>query len=263
MALLQETLDAKVREHYSVVEYSNVCEIIRRLPLNPLNGYHFVIDQYRTFLSSTLPVFDLIRKLGIGQLSPNDFATQFANITAGLELRDNDIRTLSYFYYFNFEEYLQRYATDLLFGTVGYDEGENTRWLFEKNMQGPPYMEAIIGAPFSKHGNWRMHEVFRHIFENERFAIAPRIEIWLAHQDLTAPSSKAGTLLLGTWSSTLRKYLSEADPYRFALSPVGHRNFHREQLLVSYLPFSKLAERLRSLLTKVFHNFSLEHETTS
>lgn len=255
LALIRETLDADARHQYPVVEYRIVSEILRSLPLEISNGYHFLIEQYASFLAKTLSVFEILREFGNGALEESNFVSAFANATNDLDLSDNDIRTLNYFYYFAFDEFLHQQAPDLVFGPLDYKEAEsqkrNTRWLFEKNMQGPPFMEALIYQPYADGVQWRMHDVFQPLFEADAFQIAPRIELWLDPQNITTLTSQAGILLLGTWSDSLKKYLREKEPYKSGLTRSGPRNFHREPVLVSDLPFSKLADRLRALLAKV------------
>lgn len=256
LALLPETLDSEARRRYPVIEYRKVCEILQNLPLDASNGYQFVIDQYSSFLADTLLIFELLKEFGHGRLAETDFLSRLAKAALKLDYSDNDIRTLSYFYYFAFNEFLGQKAPDLIFGALDYNEAEsqqrNTRWLFEKNMQGQPFMEALIYPQFEGNAHWRMHDGLVPIFETEAFQIAPRIELWLDPYGLTSPASQAGVLLLGTWSANLKKHLRSFEPYKSTLLRPGSRNVHRERVLVSDLPFAKLADRLRAILSKLF-----------
>lgn len=193
-----------------------------------------------------------------GSLAASTFRGHLAERVQGMEFSDNDIRTFSYFYYHNFADYLKHEARDLWFGDAGYDEGEkqrvNTRWLYEKNMQGPPFMEAILHNPYDSTQSWRMDDQFSALFAKTPFQIAPRIELWLDPVQLAGAgdSTEVGKLMLGTWSNDLRQTLRENEPYKSRLSPSGRRNFHREPVGLADLPFSRLADRIRKMLTNVF-----------
>jgi hypothetical protein len=152
LVLLRETLDAKTRCQYPVVEYRTVSDILHSLPLAVSNGYHFLIAQYASFIRKTVSVFETLREFGNGRLSEDDFVRAFTDAARNLDLGDNDIRTINYFYYFAFDEFLQQNAPDLIFGSLDYEEAKiqklNTRWIFEKNMPrdtfyGGTYLPAV------------------------------------------------------------------------------------------------------------------------
>jgi hypothetical protein len=256
LALLPETLDSETRSRYTVIEYRKVCEILRNLPLDTSNGYHFVIDQYSSFVADTLSIFELFTEFGHGKLLETDFLSRLGEAALKLDFGDNDIRTLSDFYYFACNEFLEQQAPDLVFGALDCNEAESqqrsTRWLFKKNMPGPPFMEALIYSALEGCAHRRIHDVLIPICETDAFNIAPRIELWLDPHGLSNPASEAGVLLLGTSSANLKKHLRDFEPYKSTLLRPGSRNVHREPVLVSDLPFAKLADRLRAILSKLF-----------
>jgi hypothetical protein len=146
----------------------------------------------------------------------------------------------------------------LVFGTCGYAEAEkqnmNTRWLFEKNMQGPPYIETIIFQPFDM-PDWSLHSTFRAMHEMAPVQLAPRLEIWLDLPRLAKERSTAepvGSLMLGTWSSEFKAAVKQLEPYRNVLKPRGNRNFHCEPLHVRHLPFTQMTQRIRDMMRLIF-----------
>jgi hypothetical protein len=258
-ALLSETLDSDTKAKYPIIEYKTLRDIIGSMPLDVQNCYHFFVKQYAEFLDHALCTFDVIRRFANSALEPLAFLHEIAEAVRDADFSDNDVRTFNYFYYHNLAEYLRQKAPDLCFGDAGYQEAEaqkgNTRWLYEKNMQGPPFMEAILYNPFNLNNRWTMHSSFASLYEKGPFQIAPRLEIWLDLKRLVEvqdPNLEVGKLMLGTWSDDLKRMLREVEPYRSQLKPSGSRNFHRETIQLHELPFRHLTERLRGLLSVLF-----------
>jgi hypothetical protein len=261
IALLKETLDPEIEGgEYPVIEYATIRDILGTLLLSPDdNPYHFIIKEYAAHLGRTLGVFDKLRDFMYGNIQLPAFLADIETPIRETTLTDNDIRTFNYFYYYNFSRYLIGQGQDLVFGSLGYNEaGEtkrNTRWISEKNMQGPPYMEALIFTPFEEKQAWRMHPCFEPLYSANRFVLAPRLELWLDLSKMVTAfhySTEAGRLMLGTWSDDLKQFLSENEPYKTQLKRLGSRNFHHEKLSLEDLPFPKMADRMRSMLSLLF-----------
>ena len=269
-ALLPETLDTDTKARYPVIEYKTVREILCSFSLDTDSHYHFLVAQYSDFLEGALRTFDLFRGLADGTLEPRVFLEQLATAVSGFDFSDNDVRTFDYFYYHNFAEYLRTQAPDLCFGDADYARAEreqvNMRWNYEKNMQGPPFMESILFNPFDPKMSWKMHESFTSLYKTAPFQIAPRLELrldpaWLAQRlDIDL---EVGKVMLGTWSDDLKRTLREREPYRSRLRPAGSRNFHREWVRVQQLPFQHLAGCLRRTLGVIFdRQTGAAHATT-
>jgi hypothetical protein len=258
-ALLSQTLDGEAQAKYPVLEYRTLREIIASMPLDRHNGYQFFVLQYVEFLDQTLNAFDLLGGLTSGRLNPNVFLQELAANVSDKDYSDNDVRTFNYFYYYNFAEYLRHRAPDLWFGDAGYQDGEaerkNTRWLYEKNMQGPPFMEAILHCPLDSSISWMLPERLARMYEERPFQIAPRLEVWLDLRRLAEaqdPHCEVGQIMLGTWSDDLKEMIRNVEPYRSQLNRCGARNFHREKIHLQELPFDRLADRLRGMLGLLF-----------
>ena len=116
------------------------------------NGFQFVVAQYRDFLDRTLRPFEVLRGLATGAL-PSNAATlrKLAHALDGHDFGDNDWRTLSYFYFVAFRDFLLREEPDLIFGTLGSGEADenqgNMLWRAETNLQGPPVLRGRALRP--------------------------------------------------------------------------------------------------------------------
>lgn len=260
LALITETLDDAAKRRYPVVTYSLVRDLLQQLPLDPANHYHFLIREYRTFLAQTLSTYELIARYCNGDVSQAEFTAGVKTTLSGSTLRDNDIRTYSYYYYYLLDEYIQRSAPDLAFGTRTYAgaerDNENTRWQYEKNMQGPPFMEAIIYRPCDT-PPWKLYAALASIKTSKPIQIAPRIEVWLDLNRIVAPGGPdpiVGSAMLGTWAPELKQALRTLKPYASTLTrrPRADRNFHYESLALSDIPFEKIVARIRRTLRLIF-----------
>jgi hypothetical protein len=176
LALLPETLDDDTKRRYQVITYSTIRDVLYELPLRPDDPHQFLVLQYRTFLDRTLAAYSVISDYCTGAIASDLFFVQLQRAVDGLNFGDNDVRTFVYFYYYALAQFIKTLAPDLAFGTCDYAEAEkgnvNMRWSFEKNMQGPPFMETIIRQPFDMSG-WSLHSTFRAIHEMEPVLLAP------------------------------------------------------------------------------------------
>jgi hypothetical protein len=171
-------------------------------------------------------------------------------------ISENEVRTYSLFYYFHLREFIRAQRKSLVFGTLGYQQAfetsGNTDWIYQKNMQGTSFMEALLYDPLGMKCAFRMHDVFSSVFERERFSLAPRIEVWLDPRSLLQQSEPIlGTIMLGTWSEELKHFMLENSPYREKLRRRGPRNFHYEDVLLEDIPFLRMAQRLEAMLRLV------------
>jgi hypothetical protein len=256
LALLPETLDDETKQHYPVITYNVIRDILKDASLLSENPYQFVVGEYRDFLTQTLDCYSAIADYGRDALTPDGFFERLRHAAKDVKFSDNDIRTFDYFYYYALAEFIKQSAPDLAFGVDFYDRGVNTRWIFAKNMQGPPFMEAIIYHPLQTPG-WTLQSPFLQIANSDSLHIAPRLEVWLDPSSLVQKrnaSEVVGKLMLGTWTSEFKKSIKELSPYRTTLKPRprAQRNFHCEDVLVSDLPFSRMTERIRAMMQLIF-----------
>jgi PD-(D/E)XK nuclease superfamily len=269
LALLPETLDDESRQRYFVVNYATICDILKKLPLRPERPYHFLIIEYQSFLEKTLNAYSAITQYCNGTIDLVEFFEFIARATQAT-FSDNDVRTFSYFYYHSLAEFIKKSAADLVFGAhwqEAIDRKVNTRWHCEKNMQGPPFMEAIIFQPFEMQG-WKLHSKFRALHDKSPVEIAPRLELWLDLSQIASErraTQEVGSLKLGTWNSELKLLIKQLDPHRTTLKPKprADRNFHCEPVQVGDLPFSRMTQRIRAMMRLIFDENTKEAERST
>jgi hypothetical protein len=261
LALLPETLDDETKRDYPVITYDVIRNVLNDISLRPENPYQFLVGQYRDFLEKTLGGYSAIADYCRGSITSDAFYSRLERAVEGVKFGDNDIRTFDYFYYHMLAEFINKSAHELAFGSSGYSDAEkqkvNTRWHFEKNMQGSPFMEAIIYRPFDTPG-WTLHPVLRDV-QGNGLQIAPRLEICLDPISLLKKhdiNQKVGSLMLGTWSSEFKMKVRELDHYRSLLKPKrrSDRNFHCEDVLLCDLPFSQMTRRIREMMQLIFNH---------
>jgi hypothetical protein len=260
LVLLPETLDDESHKSFPVVHYAQIRDLLKSLTLESGNHYHFLIAQYAQHLTDTLAVFESLDKYCRGDVPSSQFREMLKELPAAVSARDNDIRTFTYYYYHSLARHITSAERDLVFGTLGYEgaeqQKENTRWLYEKNMQGPPFMEALIHRPADMR-SWRLQDPLRDIAEQHNAVIAPRVEVWLDMgriADDPDADLEIGHLVLGTWTSELQQILRTRQPYASSLRrrPKAKRNFHCEPLRISDLPYARASDRIRGALRLVF-----------
>ncbi len=251
LALLPETLDEEARAQFPVVNYSDIRDILGGIKLSKENHFHFLVREYRSYLDKVLAAYDALRGYCRRELTFATFQERVSLAVAETPLRDNDIRTFTFFYYENLKRYLAESARELVFGELGYEEAQQqnsaTRWISQKNVQGPPFMEAIIYNPFGPEG-YCMHPEFK---EEYPFQVAPRIELWLDLERLRQAaddSELAGKIMLGFWGDGIIQMLRNQGRLN-ALQ--NRRNLHVEEVAVKDIPFAAMAERLRNMMTRV------------
>jgi hypothetical protein len=264
LAYLPETIEEVAKGKYPLITYSEIVDILKTLPLNRDNKYHLFIEEWVTHMENNLLIFDNFRNYINSKI---DFKLFYVNISDSLnnmKLMDNDIRTLNYFYFYNLDQFIKINNPELAFGNLGYEEAEkingNTSWQYEKNMQGIPFMEALLHNPFSPDLKYRMHSIFETIYKKERFVIAPRVELWLdlkqllkeVDKDVSPENKIAGLIMLGSFKSTaLKDIFRTQPPYNTELRKRGPRNDHYETVTYSELPCSRFVARLKKMLSLV------------
>jgi len=264
LALLPETLDADIKHKFPVVEYSAIRDILHGLPLIEGNPYHFFVREYRSYLTTTLEAYDALREYCTQTITFPALRERLSRATAHSTLRDNDIRTYTFFYYWQLRRYLEENATDLVFGELSYDQAKktnsNTRWIPEKNLQGPPFMEAIIYSPFGP-GRFRLNTNLGELYHEKAFEIAPRIELWLDLNQIAHAnddSTSVGTIMLGFFQESVIQMLRERQPYKDMLNRLRNsRNLNVEKVPLGDICFSKMADRLRATM-RIIGSFHLE-----
>lgn len=250
VALLPETLSRDVRSRYPVITYAEIADLIRRRELKAMDHYHFLMAEYARFIEFETEAFDALRSFVKGEDSPESLRKRWGRLFSQRTLTDNDVRTLNYFYYHLLIEWIESVEPDLILGEQGYnDHGANTRWLAEKNKQGPAFMEAILGRGQSDSGRFVLTADLARFLGEPGAGLAPRIEVWLDPTSIIdGLDPEVGLLMLGGWGQGLRRALATTDALAGRLVRRGPRNFHHERIGLTDLPLDRMAGKLRSAL---------------
>jgi len=258
LAFLPETIHDEVKRKHPVITYSDIKDILKTFELSKDNKYHLFIEDYITYLENSILVYDNLKDYLNLKIDFDSFRFNISGVIQNTKLLDNDIRTFNYFYYFNFDQYLQKYCPELVFGTLSLKEAEeskgNTRWLYEKNLQGIPFMEALLSNPYSTGIRYRMHDVFKEAYEKEPHVMVPRIELWLdlkllfVDNKILPENRHAGAIMFGSWNKSLKDIFRAQHPYSKWLKRRGSRNDHYENIIFGDLPFTNLAKRIMDML---------------
>jgi len=255
LALLPESFDNT--GHYPIIEYKKIHSILNSLPLDIKNCYHFFINEYLIHLSNTLNIYDTLRNYINETINIKIFRDELNKCLENINLNINDTRTFTYFYFYNFSKHLKAKNSNLIFGTHDYGKEEelppNTRWIFRKDLQGPPYMESLIYRPFDPEMKFHINKDFEEIYKVNPFIIAPRIELWLDLNYIQKcnDSDEIGEIMIGSWTKELVTFLKEHEHYKALFTRKGSRNFHYEKVSLKDLPFSNLANRLMKMLSLI------------
>jgi hypothetical protein len=270
LALLPQILDDRTQAEYPVIQYRHIRDLVAdalakcRCDSNP---YQFFIQEYVRHLTHELGVFDALSRYchGDGSL---DYLTTWMSEASDVVVTESDVRTLNYCYYSELEKYLRENRPELVFGTGTIEEylagGQNTRWICEKNVQGPPYVEALVWDFSSSATRFRLDDTLREIHAEKAFTLAPRIQVRLDPQHLSNgadESTEVGEMLLGSWADgpnkpkhePLWELFRDKEPYKSQLArkPRARTNVHAETITLGAIRFAAVADRLKSLMEKV------------
>jgi len=267
LALLPEMFDEESRHSWPLLTYRDIYSILAEISLDEMNGYQFVVAQYRDFLDEQLRPFELLKALAIGTESVHaDSLLELGGSISRLNYGDNDHRALYYAYFVWFRDYLRRHAPDLIFGTQGYGEakeaGENMMWHPEKSLQGQAFMEAVLYQPKQMPDPWRLRaDLEPHLFTpSGQIELIPRFELWgmgtLAEGNVD-PEASVGNWLLGIYGGVpkdLWRFVQSQEPYASKLNGSSRRNFHYVPVRFTDLRFDRLEAKLRDLLGFAFES---------
>jgi hypothetical protein len=256
LALLPQTLSEEIRQQ--VLTYKTILDALHDVPLRSEHPYQFLVIQYRSFLQTTLDTYAAITAYCEGKLESDAFFERLGRAVNGLAFRDNDIRTFSHFYNYGLAKFIKKSARDLVFGDCEHEDAakrkENTRWFYEKNMQGGPFLDALIYQPFDTPG-WKLHSAFRAIHEKNPLKFRPRLEISLDLPSLVKEKeAPIGKLKLGTWSPEFIAMVKQTEPYSKTLKSKSKAkvNFECQCVYVHDLPFHLMVERIRETMRLIF-----------
>lgn len=214
----------------------------------------------------------MVRRLAKGEAFSSPQERWDAERARRLGLRDNDYRTLAHFYYQLLAQYICKHRPDLDLGRTGdyalgarqhgEDEYERakrahsaTRWVLEKNLQGPPFMESIVFTACSGTAPLRLQDRLRQAIaaEGSHADVKIRIRLQLDPAAFVGKRDQSpGRLLLGSWAaSPALKAAFQSLPEYAVLKRVGGRNDHGVKLKRSHLELGRMCDALSGLMNLV------------
>lgn len=273
LALLPEMFDEESRNAWPLLSYRGIHDLLVRMELDPSNGHQFVVAQYRDYLDAVLRPFELIQESANGG-RPFDSAVlkELQSAISSASYNENDWRTLNYYYFAAFRDYLRSHAPDLVFGTRSWDAseaGENMLWQAEKDRQGPPFMEAVLYAPDRLSTKWTLKsDIAARLRSSEGVTpLIPRLELsglsGISNQ-LADPTVQVGRWALGVYGGVpqpLWDLLNSSEDYKGGVNGSRRRNFRFIPVTFQDLAFERMADLLRELLAYLYDRAGNEVET--
>lgn len=252
-----------IKENYSEtygakhITYSNIVSILKEIHFS--SKYKVLIDDYCNYLEAITSIFETLNSYCSDKIGYDKLVDNYKKFMKIISENENDKRFLQLFFYHNFSNYLKEKRQELVFGTEWYDKGDATRWISQKNMQGPSFMESLIYKAELNQPKIRLKNDLFELYNNKiNFIIAPRFQIWISTDNLIKEESHTiGELLIGTWTKELHNFLQSNLPYKNAFRGKGSRNFHSEPIRVQDLKYERLGKKLKNTL-EILYDFEIK-----
>jgi hypothetical protein len=264
LSLFRETLENT--KGIKVILYDDILKDLDACILNASSSYHFLISEYKNFIHDQLQVFKAIKSYCYEDKSLQKMQEDFRQYLPSNDMRENDRRTIHYYIYYNFAEYMQNNFSPLIFGHLDEKEADekkdNTKWLYEKNMRGGSFMTAHIHNFQQSNMKFRLKSDLcdLHATMTNPFTIAPRIELYFDPNQMknvnVTEDHEVGRIMICTWTEELIAYLKNHKSYCSVLRKMGRRHFHYETISLKDMVFSRLEYRIKQMLSimGVFQN---------
>lgn len=211
--------------------------------------YKILIDDYCNYLEAITSIFENLDSYCSDKISYDELENNYKKFREIIPENENDKRFLQLFFYHNFSNYLKEKCRELVFGTEWYDKGDATKWISEKNMQGPSFMESLIYKAKLIEPNIRLKRDLFELYNKVNFTIAPRFQVWISMDNLIKGECHTiGEFLIGTWTKELHDFLQANSPYKNVFRRKGSRNFHSESFTVKDLKYEILGKKLKEKL---------------
>jgi hypothetical protein len=235
-----------------VISYNEIRIALLSMKRNT-GSLSILVEHFLDYLEHLLLPFELISKIGEGKISIDSAKNEFLRHKEIFE-NENDQRFFQCVYFEKLRTYLSENRRDLVFGNTGYleknqlkDGSHGTRWIIEKDRQGPAFMEAIIYKTDIP-GKITMQKKWKALFERiEEPDISPRIELWMGPKDFLK-EERLGMFQLGCWNPIMRKAFSDSKEF----NKRGPRNFHFRNIFVNDLKFERMASLILEEMRRIW-----------
>jgi hypothetical protein len=250
LGFVAENFPAQQRD--SVVTYKEIIECLK--PMQKSNGaLSVLVDHFISFLELALGPFDTLRDFCNGIIGLDE-ARQRQDKFRQLSTNSNDHRFFQAVYFEQLRTYMSKYAPFLIFGDLEYHNSKKdiqkpsaTKWIVEKNMQGPAFMEAIIysqNVPGKMKLNERWAAAHR---ESSRPDLCPRLELWVG-PDTFLSQKHCGVFQLGCWNDIMKSLFHSSGMFKKR----GSRNFHHRTLSLADLQYANMTKIVYEEMSKVW-----------
>jgi hypothetical protein len=236
-----------------VVTYTAILDFLRNATRTD-SSLSVLVDHFISYLESTISPFTLFHKFCNNQIDINNVSSELSKYS-NVPLNDNDCRFFQAIYFERLKAFISDNFANLIFGNTEYNQENDavkpaaTKWYIKKNMQGPPFMEAII---FNKEvpGKLRLSDKWLSTFaEAQRIDLCPRIEFYgkFGPNNFYTQDDVA-VFLLGCWDEGLMKAFQASDIFKKRRS----RNFHHRILKLNDLKYQKMASIIIEEMEKIW-----------
>lgn len=248
MGLLAENFPIDCQN--DVITYSEILEVLKSLE-RKRTQYSVVVDDFISHLEGLLLPYIVFDKY-CNDLMSEDEAKRALDAVVKPMVTENDKRFFHAIYCDRLIRYFVSHHTELIFGTDEYrvESSQNkplaTRWIMQKNLQGPAFMECIVYKNVIP-GKSLSPKWLDGIDQSVEYDLSPRLELWIDPYDVFS-AEQAGVFLLGCWNNEIRANFKKSGLFKNR----GSRNFHHRVLSVSDLKYGVLSSLIREELEKVW-----------
>jgi len=250
IGLVKQNYPAEQRD--KVITYKDVLEFLSKAKIEarPLS---ILVEHFISYLNSLLSPLELFDKFCKNEISLGQAKEELSSLQLLLE-NDNDQRFFQTVYFENLQSFISACYPQLNFGTSFYHD-ENlhsekpyaTRWIIQKDLQGRPYMEAILYSPQIPDKMVVLNEWSPSLYAAQKPDLSPRLELYVSPTNWFKESN-VGVFEIGCFDEGLRKVFNSSKLFRSR----GPRNFHYRSLQVEDLKYQNMVMIIFDEMSKIW-----------
>lgn len=230
------------QQRSSVITYSDILSFLQSANRNS-QSLSILVDHFISYLDSALSPFDIFNQFCNELISLDEAKLELSKRLA-IKENDNDRRFFQAIYLERLRTYLTCNCPNLILGETSYfnqkKQNENekphaTKWIIEKNVQGPAFMEAIIYS-LEIPQKLKIADKWKAAFNESREPdMSPRIELWISSDNIFSKED-VGVFLIGCWDDNLKNAFLKSNNFKKR----GPRNFHHRILGIEDLKYKTM-----------------------
>jgi hypothetical protein len=251
LGFVVENFPAQERER--VVTYKEILESLKSMQRSE-GSLSVLVDHFIKFLESALVPFDTLRDFCSGNINLDE-AKKRQPLISMLPAYGNDQRFFQAVYFEQLLTYISKNEPLLILGdSVSKKDSQKpcaTKWMIEKNKQGPPYMEALVYSQIVP-GKIRLKDKWAVLCTNETDStLRLRLELWVG-PDTFLTQENTGVFLLGCWDGGLKNIFRSSGIFNKKGGRNFRRNFHKRVLKIADLKYPSMAHIIIEEMRKVW-----------